>query len=97
MAMDAAEYWRKCFENWPTDVERRGVIVTNFDEPIGFEAFSTSGDMLLVERRTPDTVGARMVIVPFQNILALKIVDVVKMKSFQCMGFAAPVAPPPRK
>ncbi|MEX0676656.1 MAG: hypothetical protein WD063_06245 [Pirellulales bacterium] len=94
MATDAAEIWRQCFARWPAEMERRGVLVTSFDEQISFDAFATSGDLLLIERRSPDTVGARTVLVAYQNIVALKIVDVVKMKTFQSMGF---VAPAPRK
>ncbi len=94
MATDAAESWRKCFAQWPADVERRGVLVTSFDEQIPFDSFAASEDMLLVERRAPDTMGARMVIVAYQHIQALKIVDVVKMKIFQPLGF---VMPPARK
>ena len=94
MAKEVAEVWRQCFQQWPADLERRGVLVTSFDEQIPFEGFATSEEMLLVERRSPDTVGARLVLVAYQNIRALKIVDVVKMKSFQALGF---VIPPPRK
>ena len=93
MASDVSDVWRKCFENWPADIDRRGVVVTSFNEQIQFEGFSTNSDLLLVERRTPDTVGARLVLIPYQNIEAVKITDVVKMKSFQPMGFTSP---PPR-
>jgi len=88
--MDASEMWRQCFAHWPAEVERRGVIVTSFNEQIPFDSFATSDEMLLVERRTPDTLGARQVIVPYQNIQAVKIVDVVKMKVFHSMGFVVP-------
>jgi hypothetical protein len=94
MATDAAECWRKCFTQWPADVERHGVLVTSFGDQIPFESFAASEDMLLVERRAPDTMGARMVLVAYQHIEALKIVDVVKMKIFQPLGF---VMPPSRK
>ncbi len=91
MAADAAETWRNCFRQWPAELERRGVLVTNFNEQILFNNFSTSDDMLLIERQAPDTVGARLVLVAYRNIDALKIVDVVKMKAFQSMGFVVPV------
>lgn len=87
MAADAAEIWRQCFAHWPDEVPRRGVLVTSFGEQIAFEAFSASGDLLLIERRAPDTVGARMVLIAFQNIQAVKIVDVVKTKAFGPLGF----------
>lgn len=87
MAKDAAEVWRQCFQAWPAEVERRGVVVTTFDEQIPFESFLTSDDLVLLERRAPDTVGARMVLLSYQFIQAIKIVDVVKPRAFQAMGF----------
>lgn len=94
MAADAAEIWRQCFAQWPAEVPRRGVLVTSFGEQIPFESFSASNDLLLIERRAPDTVGARTVLIAYQNIQALKIVDVVKAKAFASLGFAVP---PPKK
>ena len=90
MAKDAAEVWRHCFQNWPPEVERHGVLVTTFGEQIVFEEFAPSDEMLLLERRAPDTVGARLVLIAYSAIQALKIVDVVKLKSFQPLGFAIP-------
>ena len=94
MAKDVADIWRQCFQQWPAELDRRGVLVTSFDEQIPFEGFATSEEMVLLERRAPDTVGARMVLIAYQNIQALKIVDVVQLKSFQALGF---VIPPSRK
>ncbi len=85
--MDAQVVWKECFRNWPADVPRRGVLVTSYDEQIGFDGFATSETLLLVERRTPDTSGARQVLIAYQNILAVKITDVVKVKSFHSLGF----------
>jgi hypothetical protein len=90
MDKDVAETWRNCFRQWPAELERRGVLVTSFGEQIVFDAFATSDEMLLLERKAPDTVGARTVILAYQNIQALKIVDVTKVKTFQSMGFTAP-------
>jgi hypothetical protein len=94
MATDAVEIWRHCFQNWPDEVARRGVVVTSFGEQIPFENFAASDRMLLVERRAPDTVGARTVLIPYQNVAALKVVDVVKAKAFTQLGF---VIPPPKR
>ena len=93
MATDAAETWRNCFDKWPPEMARRGVLVTSFGEQIVFDSFATSPDLLLIERRSPDAVGARTVLIAYQNIAAVKIVDVVKIKTFGPMGFI----PPPRK
>jgi len=90
MATDAAETWRNCFDKWPPEMARRGVLVTSFGEQIAFDSFATSPDLLLIERRSPDTVGARTVLIAYQNIAAVKIVDVVKTKTFGSMGFIPP-------
>jgi hypothetical protein len=90
MTTDAASVWRECFQHWPGELDRRGVLVTTFGEQIPFESFLASDNMLLVERRAPDTLGARMVIVAYQAIQGLKIVDVVKLRSFQALGFSLP-------
>jgi hypothetical protein len=86
----ATDVWRDCLRNWPAEVERRGVLVTVFGEQIAFNNFATSDTMLLVERIAPDTVGARTVLVDYQQVAALKLTDVVKMKSFQSLGFVIP-------
>jgi len=90
MAMDVAEAWRHCFQNWPAELERRGVLVTSFGEQIAFEEFAPSNDMLVLERRAPDTVGARMVLIAYQAVQAVKIVEVTKLKVFQPLGFTIP-------
>jgi hypothetical protein len=87
-----ANYWGKFFSEWPTDVARRGIIVTAFDEQILFATFLASSNFLLLERQTPDSLGARTVIVPYDQIVALKIVDVVKSKQFKNAGFDVPTA-----
>jgi len=99
MATDAAEIWQHCFENWPAELHRRGVLVTSFGEQIPFENFAASDRMLLLERRAPDTMGARTVLIAFHHVVSVKIVDVVKLKAFSSLGFSAPPAAtaPPKK
>jgi len=88
----ATDVWRDYFRNWPAEVERRGVLVTLFGEQIAFNNFATSDTILMVERLAPDTVGARTVFVDYQQVAAVKITDVVKMKSFQSLGFVVPTS-----
>lgn len=88
--MDTATIWREYFRNWPGEIERRGILVTSFDEQIPFDGFLLSETLLLVDRRTPDTNGARRILLPYQNILAVKITDVVKSRPFQAVGFEEP-------
>ncbi|MHB9048371.1 MAG: hypothetical protein ACYC35_20865 [Pirellulales bacterium] len=85
--MSAAEGWKDCFQRWPEDMPRHGVLVTAFGEQIPFDGFLLSDTLLLLERHTPDTIGARKVLLSFEQILALKIVDIVKPKSLQGLGF----------
>ena len=90
MAKDTAEIWRDCFGQWPAGLARRGVLVVSFGEQIAFEKFYAGDEMLLIERRTPDTTGARMVMVPYRNIEGFKIVDVVQPKALASLGFVVP-------
>lgn len=85
--MDSVDTWRTCFAQWPEGLNRKGVVVTRFAEQIPFVDFLVSETMLLLERSTPDTIGARKIIMPFEQIAALKIVDVVKNKAFEPLGF----------
>jgi hypothetical protein len=81
--------WKGLFADWPPALAPRGVLVTTFNEQIPFDGFLTSDQFVVVARTTPDTVGARQVVVPYGNIAALKIVSVVKDKTFEDMGFKA--------
>jgi hypothetical protein len=87
--MDIAQIWKSCFENWPEELPRRGVLVTGTNEQIPFITFLSSPDMLLIERTTPDTVGTRRALIPYGNIFMIKITDVVKEKDFSPLGFGA--------
>jgi hypothetical protein len=85
--MDAASAWRDYFLAWPKELPHRGVLVTSFGEQIPFDGFMTTDALLLIERRTPDTIGARKVILSYTQIVAIKLVDVVKAKVLAGAGF----------
>lgn len=85
--MDTAQKWRECFTNWPEKIGRRGVLVTSLGEQIPFNEFMTSESLLLIERTTPDTVGTRKLLVPYETIALLKIIDVVGTEQFFPLGF----------
>lgn len=85
--MNPAEAWKTCFSDWPKDVAHKGVVVTKFDEQVPFSEFLVSDTMVLLERSTPDTIGARKVFLPFDQIAGLKLVEVVKSSLFQPLGF----------
>ena len=79
---------KKLFCEWPTEMLRRGVLVTTQNEQIPFSGFLTHQGLLLIERTTPDTMGSRIVILPYENIVGVKLTDVVSQKLFQNLGFA---------
>lgn len=88
--MHTAEAWRALFENWPQAIPRTGMLVTSFGETIAFRDFLISGTMLLIERETPDSVGARKVIVTYDGILGVKLTNPMELARFQVMGFQSP-------
>lgn len=89
----AAATWRACFEAWPAGIPQRGVLVTTFDEQIPFGSFMVADDLLFIERRNPDTLGTRSVILPFTSVAALKIVDPIESRHFRALGFQQVAAP----
>jgi hypothetical protein len=92
--MDAAQAWRELFLKWPAGAARKGVLVTDFGEQILFSGFMASESMILVERQTPDTVGARKVIVAYPNVTGVKVTEVVKGSVFEALGFKGTIATP---
>lgn len=88
--MHAAEAWRSLFENWPESIPRAGLVVTSYGETVPFKDFLISGNILLVERDTPDSMGARKVMVAYDNIAAVKITNPMELARFQVMGFQKP-------
>ena len=79
--------WKTLFEKWPAQMPRRGLLLTTLNEPIPFNGFMTSEEFVVISRPSPDSLGARTVVVPYENLALLKITDVVKSKVFQIAGF----------
>lgn len=90
--MEQRAAWKDFFGAWPAGLDRRGVLVCTFGEQIPFDSFMPGEKLLIVDRSVPDTMGARKIVVPYENIAALKFTDVVKNKVFQPMGFDEPPA-----
>jgi hypothetical protein len=88
--VDDAQYWKDFFRSWPAAIDRRGVIVATFGEQIPFDSFMPGDKLLFLDRSVPDTIGARKIVIPYQNIAALKLTDVVKNKLFIPLGFEEP-------
>jgi len=86
--MDAErDYWKTFFLNWPAKLARRGLAVAGYDEQIPFVAFLTHDDFVLLQRMAPDAMGARVVILPYDQIVAVKLTEVVKQQVLSDAGF----------
>lgn len=85
--MEINQTWKSLFQDWPTELPRRGVVTTSLDEQIPFKGFMLKGERLLLERTNPDPMGTRFIFLPYTNIAAVKLVDVVKETVFCSMGF----------
>lgn len=88
--MSAADSWRSVFENWPAAIPRQGIVTTSFQESVSFVDFLISPGIVLLERDRPDSVGARKIMLPYENIAAVKITATMELARFQVMGFQAP-------
>lgn len=85
--MDSAFAWQQLFENWPQDLPRQGLVVTIFQESIGFTNFMVAEGLLALERDRPDSSGARKVIVSFAAISAVKMTDTDEFARIEKLGF----------
>jgi hypothetical protein len=87
MMSESKTDWKALFEQWPKAMARRGILILLYGEQINFADFMTGEGFLLLSRSSPDAVGARTILVPYAQIAALKITDVVKNRVFQEIGF----------
>jgi hypothetical protein len=85
-------YWGDFFSRWPADLPHHGIVVTTFNEQIMFSSFWAGEKLMMFERQTPDAIGARSVVLPYEQILGVKIVEVMKPKHIKSLGFEG-VAP----
>ncbi len=83
-----SEIWAQIFKKWPATLPQRGVVVTAFNDQIPFCGFLRTEDALLLERQTPDAVGARKVILAYSQIVGLKITDPIGADVFREAGFS---------
>jgi len=74
--------------SWPQQLTRRGVAVTMQADQILFSNFSLGNGCVLLERATPDSVGGRMVIVPFDQLAAVKLTETPPQETLTKLGFS---------
>jgi hypothetical protein len=79
--------WRDVFCEWPAAIPRRGIVTSSLNEAIPFKGFMLKGEMLLLERTNPDSLGARFILLPFDAINSIKFVDPLKESTFTAAGY----------
>lgn len=85
--MAATQSWNTFFCNWPTSLPRRGVLVSDLNETMPFRNFYIHDDMLLIERTTPDAMGARFVLLNFAMVNTVKFTDPLNAENLHGAGF----------
>ncbi len=85
--MEKSICWQVLFQRWPDSIPKQGIAVTSLNESITFSNFQISDYAVLFERDRPDTMGARSVIVPWEEIAAVKLTSPIESAQFQDMGF----------
>ncbi len=79
--------WHEFFKKWPASISHRGVLITSFGEHFTFTEFISSDTFLVVRRETPDIDGARTIVLDFEGIRAVKILDPMRSSTFVEFGF----------
>lgn len=93
--MNTFESWKHTFHNWPSNLPRSGVLIVEGDT-ILYGDFRVNDSMIIVDRKNPDAMGARKVMVHFSDIRGVKFVDVLDLDRFESLGFVTgkPTQPP---
>lgn len=87
-AVDSTRYWTQLLQTWPKEVSRRGILVTTLNDQIPFKGFMLSDGMFVLERTMPDSLGSRFVLLAFDSIASIKLLDALQDESFKAMGFS---------
>ena len=90
--MTSAEIWKEQFTEWPSSIPRRGILLTSLNEPMPFKNFWINGEMLLLERTTPDALGGRFILVGYDAVNSVKFIDPLSETNIADAGFASQLA-----
>ena len=85
--MEKSLCWQNLFQRWPDSIPKLGIVVTSLNEGIAFSNFQVSDSAVLLERDRPDTMGARSAIVPWEEIVTVKMTSPIESAKFRDMGF----------
>lgn len=84
--MSSTELWKSVFLRWPPAIARKGIVMNLLGEAMPFKAFMVSAEAVLLERTNPDTLGARYLLVPYEQIACVKFVDPLTTQAFAHFG-----------
>ena len=87
--MTASQTWDTFFSNWPKALPRKGVLQTVLNEAMPFKDFWLKDGMVLIERVTPDAMGARFVLLSFEVINLVKFIEPLTAGIIADAGFQA--------
>ena len=87
--MAVSQKWENFFSNWPASLARKGVVQTVLNEAMPFKNYWIKDGMLLIERVTPDAMGARFVLLSFEVINLVKFTDPLSAAEIAEAGFQA--------
>jgi hypothetical protein len=87
MAEDRQSTWPEFFAKWPEKLPKRGIVLSTLNEATPFKSFLIKGGMLLLERTNPDPAGARYILMEFDAIHMVKLIDPLKEEIFASAGF----------
>lgn len=85
--MEKSLCWQILFQRWPDSIPKLGIVVNSLNEGITFCNFQVSDYSVLLERDRPDTMGARTAIVPWEEIVTVKLTSPIESSLYQDMGF----------
>jgi hypothetical protein len=87
MTENRQSLWQEIFAKWPEKLPKRGIVLSTLNEMTPFKSFLIKGDMLLLERTNPDPAGARYILMGFDAIHMVKLIDPLKEEIFTSAGF----------
>ena len=86
--MTPSEKWKSFFIDWPAELPRSGVLLTNLNEAMPFRNFWLKDGLLMLERTVPDALGGRFLLLGFEVINSVKFISPLTEDTIAKAGFA---------
>jgi len=87
----ASQSWKALFADWPAELPRRGVILSTLNETMPFTNFWLRDEMVMLERKNPDTSGARYILLNYSGIDSVRFIDPLSDQVIALAGFSTGV------